>query len=154
MEKHLEGTVRLEIIGGQGEIKNCCDGQCFFRNGHHYVMFQEDLPEDGGRSVTSFSSRLKISDDQVTLKRTLLGGSEGKSAPAMEFVYQKKEPGEPGCFVNYPTPYGTMCLEIRTEELSIKKTEGEMRLTVRYLMLQEKREMLRDELLITLREKK
>lgn len=148
MEKELEGNVRLEITGGRGEIKNCYDGQCHYRNGHHYVLFQEEIEEDGGKGKVTFSSRLKLSDDQVTLRRSHLGE---KTAHVMEFVYRKQEAGERGCFVDYPTPYGIMRLEIRTQELRVEREKGELSCVARYVMLQEGHEISRDEVRITVR---
>lgn len=151
MEKCLEGPVLLEITGGQGEIVNRHEGQCYYRNGHHFILFREELPQDDGRSVTAFSSRLKISEDQVTLRRSL-PGEEGANA-VMEFVYRVQEPKEPGCLVHYPTPYGVMDLEFMTKELRIEKRTGGMELYIRYVARQAGQEMIRDELKIMLRQK-
>lgn len=151
MEKELEGNVRLEITGGQGEIKNCYDGQCHYRNGHHYVLFQEEIEEDGGKGKVTFSSRLKLSDDQVILRRSHSGAKEVGAAHGMEFVYRKQEAGERGCFVDYPTPYGIMRLEICTQELIVEREEGELRYVARYAMMQDGQEISRDEVRITVR---
>lgn len=140
-----EGAVGIEIIGGRGEIQNCHEGQCRVRNGHLYVLFQEELTEDGGKGKTVFSSRLKISEDQVTLRRNLADG-KGSTSPVMEFLYREQKEDEPGCFVNYPTPYGVMQLEIRTRELRIDRSEREICLFVRYVMLQSGQEISEDKL--------
>ncbi|MBR3509894.1 MAG: DUF1934 domain-containing protein [Lachnospiraceae bacterium] len=66
----LEGNVAIEITGGQGQIKNCHEGRCYLRNGHIYVLFSETLTEDGKQGAT-FSSRLKISENEVILRRSI-----------------------------------------------------------------------------------
>ena len=147
----LEGAVRLEITGGQGEITSHHEGQCYYKNGHHYVLFREELLEDGKKKGISFSSRLKISRDQVTLRRSLPGKTENEAAHVMEFVYRRQEPTETGCIVDYPTPYGVLRLEIRTRELVIDRRAGEILVTIRYVMLQEGLEVSRDELKIHVR---
>lgn len=151
MEKESwNGAVAIEITGGSGEIRNRHQGQCRVRNGHLYVLFQEELTEDGGKGRTVFSSRLKISDDQVTLRRSLADGKGGTS-PVMEFLYREQKEDEPGCLVNYPTPYGVMQLEIRTKELRIDRSAQEIMLYVRYVMLQGGQEINGDELKIRIK---
>ena len=145
----LEGSVRLKVTGGRGQITGFHEGTCYCRGGHVYVLFQEELSEDGGKNKTVFSSRLKISEDQVILRRSL-PGKDGRAGTVMEFIYREQKPEEPGCFVNYPSPYGVLRLEIRTNRLLIERRKGEMHLTVRYAMLQEGMEIQRDEVKISL----
>lgn len=150
----MEGTVSLEITGGQGEITTRSTGQCYLKNGHHYVLFQEEIAEEersGKKEGLTFSSRLKIGPDQVTLRRTLPGKEGGPAKPMMEFVYRKQAEGEAGCFVDYPSPYGTLRLEIRTQELAIRRGDDEIVVYVRYVMLQEGQEVSRDALQIRVR---
>ncbi len=147
------GEVLLEITGGQGEIINRHEGQMFYKNGHHYVLFSEELSEDGVKGRTSFASRLKISDDEVTLRRSLPARDGAGSAHVMEFVYRLRGEGERGCFVDYPTPYGVLRLEILTEELSVERSEEEFLILAKYVMLQEGQEVSRDQIKIQVRRK-
>ncbi|MBR6478828.1 MAG: DUF1934 domain-containing protein [Lachnospiraceae bacterium] len=147
----MEGAVLLKITGGQGQIVNTCQGQCYHKNGHHYVLFTEELSEDGGKGKTVFSSRLKISDDQVVLRRSLGAQDPELKKHVMEFVYRQREDADQGCFVDYPSPYGVLRLEIRTDDLMIDKSEEEISLRIKYQMLQEGQEISRDALEILIR---
>ena len=146
----MEGQVSIEITGGRGEIVNRCEGQCYYKNGHHYVLFSEKLSEDGNDGNVTFSSRLKIGEDEVILRRSLPDGKAG-TKHVMEFAYRDRGEKEQGCRVDYPTPYGMMQLEIRTKELGITCGENEILVQVCYLMLQEGQEISRDELKIVVK---
>ena len=143
----LEGNVKIEITGGQGQIKNCHDGRCFLKNGNVYVLFSETLVEDGKQGST-FSSRLKISENEVTLRRSRPNTSEKPSAHVMEFVYRIQSEDDIGCMIDYPTPYGLMRLEIRTQTLKILREEEHLEIQIEYTMLQDGQEINRDKLKI------
>ena len=53
--------------------------------------------------------------------------------------------------VDYPTPYGTMRLEIRTQELEIAHGEEEILAQIRYQMMQDSQEVSQDDLRIVIR---
>ena len=162
----LEGNVRIEITGGQGQIRNCHEGRAYLKNGHIYVLFSETLTEDG-KQGTTFSSRLKISENEVILRRSFSeavgksgtvkasdmggNGTNGRaSAHVMEFVYRIQADEDVGCMVDYPTPYGYMRLEIRTGKLEIRQENNGMEIQIEYAMLQEGQEINRDKLVIQL----
>lgn len=147
-DKHLEGEVWVEITGGQGEITTRTTGQCYRKNKSFYVLFQEGIEEDNRENAIPFSSRLKISQNQVILRRSM-PGQDGKAGKvAMEMVYQKQAEDEAGCIVDYPTPYGVLHLEIRTDKLVIRETEDEVKIDIHYRLLQENREISEDGLVI------
>ncbi len=161
----LEGNVKIEITGGQGQIRNCHEGRCYFRNGHVYVLFSETLTEDG-RQGTTFSSRLKISENEVILRRSLpsmtgeagtavksnMAGETGTAGKqVMEFAYRIQNEDDIGCMVDYPTPYGLMRLEIRTKKLEIQRDEERLKIQIEYTMLQEGQEIHGDKLHILIR---
>lgn len=143
----LVGEVTISITGVNAGIRKDCEGQCYYRNGHVFALFQEEYEE------TVFSSRLKVSPDQVILRRSLPGKEEKSAGTVMEFIYRRQEADEPGCFVDYPSPYGSMRLEVRTKELFVEKKEGELYVFVRYLLLQEGQEIHEEELRISLKRK-
>jgi uncharacterized beta-barrel protein YwiB (DUF1934 family) len=156
----LEGEVRIEITGGQGQIRNCHEGRCYLKNGHIYVLFSETLTEDGKQGKT-FSSRLKVSENEVILRRSLPNAAEkpadhkaldvtgGKpAARVMEFAYRIQAEDDLGCMVDYPTPYGLMRLEIRTTKLEISQEAERLEIQIEYTMLQEGQEINRDSLSI------
>ena len=148
----LEGPVTLEITGGNGEIVTCHEGQCYNKNGHTYVLFTEEMTEDGKKGNVTYSSRLKISEKEVRLRRSLPGTDQAPRAHVMEFVYLLRDEGERGCLVDYPTPYGTLSLEILTKELTVERKEAEIFAKICYVMLQEGQEISRDSLRISIRQ--
>ncbi len=147
-KKNLEGDVRLEIVGGQGEITTAVPARCYYRNKSYYLLFQEGIGEDGRENAILFSSRLKISEEQVSLRRSLPGDDEKTSRPVLEMVYRKTAPDVPGHFVDYPTPYGKLRLEIRTDQLTVRETEEELTVDIQYRLLQDEQEASRDRLVI------
>ena len=150
-KKNLEGDVRLEITGGQGEITTVADARCYYKNKSYYLLFQEGIGEDGRENAVVFSSRLKISEEQVTLRRSLPGDDGKTSRPVLEMVYRKAAPDAPGHFVDYPTPYGKLRLEIRTDQLTVRETKDELTVKIQYRLLQEEQEASRDRLVIRIR---
>ena len=147
-KKNLEGQVRLEITGGQGEITTAVTAMCYYKNKSYYILFQEGIGEDGRENAVVFSSRLKISKDQVTLRRSIPGEDGKSSRPVVEMVYRETHQDALGHFMDYPTPYGKLHLEIRTDELTVRETEEEVTVTVRYRLMQEDQEASRDRLTI------
>lgn len=150
-KKSLEGPVRLEITGGQGEITTVAAARCYYKNKSYYLLFQEGIGEDGRENAVVFSSRLKISEGQVTLQRSIPGDAGKGSRPVLEMIYRETAAEDPGCFVDYPTPYGKLHLEIRTDKLSIEETDEELTVAIHYRLLQEKQEAARDCLTIRIR---
>lgn len=152
--ERLTGTVLVEITGGQGEITTNCEADCHYRNGSFYVFFEESIAEDGRKGQLAFSSRLKISENKVTLKRTLVGSDARGKGHAMEMIYEKRNAGERGCLIDYPTPYGILRLEIQTRELTVTMSRERLLVEIRYLLLQEGREASQDALTIRISKKK
>ncbi|MBP5221969.1 MAG: DUF1934 domain-containing protein [Lachnospiraceae bacterium] len=145
-----EGDVFLEITGGQGEITTKCTAQCYYKNGSYYLLFQETIGEGGkeDKDAVTFSSRLKISDGQVTLHRSVPAADGKPAGKVMEIVYRRQADGERGMMVNYPTPYGVMALEVMTDHLEVQETESELKVLIHYRMLQNGQEAVKDRLLI------
>lgn len=143
-EMDLEGEVSLEITGGGGDITTLTTARCYYKNNSYYLIFQEELGDETGKDSQRFSSRLKISKDQIVLHRSL-PQVEGKVAcPVMEMTYRK----EPGSYVNYPTPYGVLRFDIFTDSLEISKRSGELKARIAYRLTQEGQEVSKDTLLI------
>lgn len=144
----LEGSVQLKITGGQGEITTTVPARCYYKNKSYYLLFEEALGEDDRKNTMVFSSRLKISRDQVILRRSPAGGEKKDSEPVMEMVYRKTGRDEPGHFLDYPTPYGKLRMEIRTDRLLIEENQDGMTVKILYRLLQEGKEISRDRIII------
>lgn len=147
-KSRLEGPVQLKITGGQGELTTSVPAQCYYKNKSYYLLFEEAVGEDDRKNAIVFSSRLKISEDRVTLRRSLSGEEKKTSRPVMEMVYRETGRDEPGHFLDYPTPYGKLCMEIRTDRLLIEETQEGMTVKILYRLLQEGKEVSRDRIII------
>ena len=144
----LTGKVDLEITGGHGEIKAKSVADCYFRNGSFYLLFQENIPEDGKEGRLIFSSRLKISRDRVSLKRNLVERGGKAAGHSMEMIYELREEGERGSLIDYPSPYGILKLEIQTRGMDIRVLEDQLIAEIDYLLIQEGQEAGTDRLKI------
>lgn len=136
-KKAPEGSVRLTITGGSGEITTDTEARCYYKNKSYYLLFEEGIDEDGIKNAVVFRSTLKISGEQVSLRRSLKDAKAGSSETVMEMIYRKGTKDGPGHFVEYPTPFGKLLLEIRTDELILEETQDEVTATISYRLMQE-----------------
>lgn len=143
----LEGTVGLEITGGGGAITTRTEARCYYKNGSYYLLFEENLGEDEGAGAMRFSSRLKISPREVTLRRSALG-EEKAAKTTMEMIYRQGTSYGQGTILDYPSPYGVLRMEIRTDSLERREEAGELKLRIRYRLLQEGKEVSNDKITI------
>jgi len=144
---HLTGKVQLEITGGNGDVTTRTQADCYYRNGRYYILFCEELdPEKKGDAA--FSSRLKISGEEVTLRRSRKNKQKNESRTVMEMIYRMGTKDGPGCMVNYPTPYGIIKLEIRTEEIFMEESADVLEVNIIYRMFQQEQEVSRDRIRI------
>ena len=90
-------------------------GQHFFRNGKHFIKYQESL-EDG--LVTD--NLIKISPDEVELVR------KGPMTTNMLFTVGEKN------LSYYETPFGSMTMGIDTSDMCITENDGELIADIRY----------------------
>ena len=149
----LMGPVTLEITGGLGEIKSSNLAQCHYRNGSYYLLFEENVAENGKKGELSFHSRLKISKNRVSLKRSFADGDGKPAGQAMEIVYEMRGEGERGSLIQYPTQYGILHLEVLTQSLAVSAAEEELTVRIHYVLMQEGQEASRDEVLIRVTKK-
>ena len=147
LSEGLKGEVELEITGGQGEIRTNCKADCYFRNGCFYLLFQENIAEDGRRGELTFSSRLKISSEQVVLHRSVVG-EDGRAGKVMDITYRELLPQERGQIIDYPTPYGSLQLELYTKEVTVELKEGQLQADITYRLLQDGQEAAEDRIRI------
>ena len=66
----------------------------------------------------------------------------------MEMIYRMGTKDGPGCMVNYPTPYGIIKLEIRTEEIFMEESADVLEVNIIYRMFQQEQEVSRDRIRI------
>lgn len=108
-------TVRLRVINKQTqtgeepqELELVTEAQYAFKNGSHYFMYDEGALSGLDAAKTS----LKVGPEQVTIRRY------GNQESLLQFQVGKR-------FVTqYPTPYGSLKLELTTQSLTAEIHEG------------------------------
>ena len=100
----VTGSQRDES-GEQDTIRMMAEGRHYFRNGKHYVLYDEkDLTGEKGDKT---STVLKIGPESVTLLR------QGAVVQRQHFAEGEESKGD------YQTPYGTLQLSFHTDKLDI-----------------------------------
>lgn len=91
-------------------------GQYYFRNGKHYVLFDEVM--EGVDGV--IKSTLKFTDSQAELLRS------GATSTRMVFEAGKEH------MVTYQTPMGPLSISVYTEEIIAELSDEQMNLEINY----------------------
>lgn len=138
MNRDVEITVAgSQDDGGGNEMETNCRtvGQYFERNGCRYLLYQEQDTESGGLT----SNTLKIKDNMLELSR------KGNIHSRMVFETGRTHPAD------YVTAYGTLLLDICTEELKCLWAETEAGIRITYCLLMAGRFLSRNRLVIKIR---
>ncbi len=122
--------VLLTIIGRQGDPAEDADtvltaeGEYFFRNGRHYVLYSEPEEDDGPLTdkKNDEKSMIRISEGRVDVLRR--GGYR---------VHMVFECGRPHV-TDYHTPAGDMMMETDTAKIETGQTPQEIRTDIRYAL--------------------
>lgn len=102
-------TIPIEVIS---------PAQYYFRNGKHYIMYEE-LPDD---RLGLLKTKIKISDNVVEVTKS------GSSTTHMQFEKGKKT------MTCYSTPFGSLMLAITTNTIHLKERDDQLSLKVDYLL--------------------
>ena len=105
MEKVIV-KVRGEQTDTEGEksrIEMVAEGRHYYRNGKHYVLYDDNVMDGAGR----ISTVLKIAPDSVVLLRSGAVTQEQRFDARADSISQ------------YQTPYGNLELAVRTEAVNV-----------------------------------
>lgn len=91
-------------------------GDYFFRNGKHYILYEEPV-EGSGKTI---QNTVKISPNSLEVMK------KGLMNVHMVFEQNKKN------LSCYETPYGTMMVGIQTSDMDIRETENNIDIQVNY----------------------
>lgn len=109
-EASAVGQEELEFtLNKEDAIEAIAPGEYFFRNGKHYVLYEE-ITEEGNESAIS-KNMLKLSSDRVELTK------KGITNVSMCFEKGKKD------ISYYETPYGSLVIGIHTTQLTVDVQE-------------------------------
>ena len=115
---HVRGLQMMEQEEGQEPIEIVVPGQYYFRNGSHYLRYEEILDESAEPTV----NYIKMSPKGVEVRK------KGLVNVQMVFEQGKKN------MTYYTTPFGTLQMGIATTNLELKENTGMIDMKVDYAL--------------------
>ena len=126
MEKRMEKEVLIHVKGlhmmdtpeGDEPIEIVVPGEYYFRNGSHYLRYEEMLDEQGDPTI----NYIKISSRGMEVRK------KGQVNTHMVFEQGKKN------MTYYSTPYGTIEMGIAATNLFLEEKDGGLNMQVDYAL--------------------
>ena len=104
--------------GGDEPVEIITGADYFFKNGKHYVLYDEMLPESG----EEVKNIIKISSERVDVLR------KGPQSTHMVFETDKKN------MTYYSTPFGKMMIGINTTNIDCKEDDLNIEAKINYAL--------------------
>lgn len=105
-------------FGEDGTTEMITTGNYYFRNGKHYILYDEAIPETGEQ----MSNTLKIAPNRIDLIK------HGRFGTHMVFEANKKN------MALYPTPYGMMDVCFNTFDVVTEEDDEKLRIQIEYAL--------------------
>ena len=115
---HVRGIQLMETDDEQEPIEIVVPGQYYFRNGSHYLRYEEML-DDSAQTTVNY---IKMSSEGVEIRK------QGQVNVHMVFEQGKKNK------TFYNTPYGTLQMGIAATGLELKESEDDIQMKVDYAL--------------------
>lgn len=115
---HVRGLQMMETDDAQEPIEIVVPGQYYFRNGSHYLRYEEMLDDTAETTV----NYIKMSPNGVEVRK------QGQVNVHMVFEEGKKNK------TFYNTPYGTLQMGILATGLELKESEDGIQMKVDYAL--------------------
>ena len=115
---HVRGLQMMDAQGDQEPIEIVVAGQYYFRNGSHYLRYEELLDETAEPTI----NYIKISPKGMEVRK------KGVVNVHMVFEQGKKN------MTYYTTPYGTIEMGIAATNLDLKENDGGLNMKVDYAL--------------------
>ena len=115
---HVRGLQMMETDDAQEPIEIIVPGQYYFRNGSHYLRYEEMLDDTAETTV----NYIKMSPNGVEVRK------QGQVNVHMVFEEGKKNK------TFYNTPYGTLQMGISATGLELKESEDGIQVKVDYAL--------------------
>ena len=115
---HVRGLQMMDAQGDQEPIEIIVPGQYYFRNGSHYLRYEEMLDDTAETTV----NYIKMSPNGVEVRK------QGQVNVHMVFEEGKKNK------TFYNTPYGTLQMGISATGLELKESEDGIQMKVDYAL--------------------
>jgi len=102
------------------ELELVTEARYAFKNGTHYLLYDESALS----GLDAARTTLKITEDQVSIRR------HGNQESVLQFQVGRR------FTTQYPTPYGSLKLELTTQALAVNIAEGPKgTVQIRYTMM-------------------
>ena len=115
---HVRGLQMMETDDAQEPIEIVVPGQYYFRNGSHYLRYEEMLDDTAETTI----NYIKMSPNGVEVRK------QGQVNVHMVFEEGKKNK------TFYNTPYGTLQMGISATGLELKESEDGIQMKVDYAL--------------------
>ena len=115
---HVRGLQLMETDDEQEPIEIVVPGQYYFRNGSHYLRYEEMLYDSAQTTV----NYIKMSSEGVEIRK------QGQVNVHMVFEQGKKNK------TFYNTPYGTLQMGIAATGLELKESKDDIQMKVDYAL--------------------
>ena len=115
---HVRGLQLMETDDEQEPIEIVVPGQYYFRNGSHYLRYEEML-DDSAQTTVNY---IKMSSEGVEIRK------QGQVNVHMVFEQGKKNK------TFYNRPYGTLQMGIAATGLELKESEDDIQMKVDYAL--------------------
>ena len=115
---HVRGLQLMETDDEPEPIEIVVPGQYYFRNGSHYLRYEEML-DDSAQTTVNY---IKMSSEGVEIRK------QGQVNVHMVFEQGKKNK------TFYNTPYGTLQMGIAATGLELKESEDDIQMKVDYAL--------------------
>lgn len=122
----MKKEVLISITGLQTEIDKdealeaVSPGEYYYRNGKHYVLYEELQPEENGIPGGITKNTLKFSGNKAELRKS------GVNNVVMSFEAGKNT------LTSYQTPVGSLMMGIDTKQMEVTEKEKEITIDIRY----------------------
>ena len=115
---HVRGLQTIDADGDQEPVEIVVPGQYYFRNGSHYLRYEENL-EDFAEPTINY---IKISPKGMEVRK------KGVVNVHMVFEQGKKN------MTYYTTPYGTIEMGIAATNMNLEENDGSLDMKVDYAL--------------------
>lgn len=114
----IRGLQNLEEAGRPEEVELVAKGDYYYKNGHHYIFFDEII--EGFTEPTKNS--IKISEKSVEVKR--------KGAANVQMIFEENKKN----FTYYATPFGSIQMGIAATKIQVREEEESLDLLIDYAL--------------------
>lgn len=115
---HVRGLQMIEDEGQDDPIEIVVPGEYYFRNGSHYLRYEE-IMEDFGQPTINY---IKISPKGMEVRK------KGQVNTHMVFEQGKRN------MTLYSTPFGTLQMGISATKMELKESESRIDMKVNYAL--------------------